>query len=80
MTEKRFKRGLLDGGFHFGDDYVPPVWSINDSVDRESPIGFLEFKDEYKDLCDEIVNFLNKMHQDNQDLKQALIRCAFDGS
>jgi hypothetical protein len=69
MTEERFKRILFDGGFHFGDDYVPPIWSINDSVDRESPIGFLEFKDEYKDLCDEIVNFLNSLSKENEKLK-----------
>ena len=69
MTEERFKRILFDGGFHFGDDYVPPVWAINDILDSSSPIVFLEFKDEYKDLCDEIVEFLNKLYNENQELK-----------
>lgn len=69
MTEERFKRILFDGGFHFGDDYVLPVWAINDILDSSSPITFLEFKNEHKDLCDEIVEFLNKLYNENQELK-----------
>lgn len=68
MTEKRFKRYLLDGGFWF-DEYVKPVWSITDTQNKDNPIGFIEFKDEYKDLCDDVVNELNKLHEENQLLK-----------
>lgn len=62
MTEKRFKRYLLDGGFWF-DEYVKPVWAINDTVDKNSPITHLEFKDKYKDLCDEVIDLLNKLSE-----------------
>ena len=88
MTEnKRFKRYLLDGGFWF-DEYVKPVWSINDSQNKDNPIGFIEFKDEYKDLCDEVVSELNKLNDENEQLKielatyksaNALLKKTLDG-
>ena len=58
MTDKRFERFLLDGGFWFGANYIEPKWAINDKQ-ANSPIIFLEFEDEYKDLCDEICGWLN---------------------
>ena len=61
MTQKRFERYLLDGGFWF-DDYVEPVWGITDTVE-DSPITYLEFQDKYKDLCDEVVDFLNELSE-----------------
>ena len=60
----RFQRFLLDGGFTFGDEYIPPVWSIVDIKDRDSAISFLEFDNEHKDLCDMIINTLNKLMED----------------
>lgn len=57
---KRFSRFLLDGGFWF-DEYIQPVWSISDKEDNNSIVSYLEFKDEYKDICDGLVDFLNKL-------------------
>lgn len=68
-TEKRFKRFLLDGGFWF-DEYVPPKWAISDSNDKNSPITFLEFQDEYKDLCDKVVDFLNNQSDKIDELEK----------
>ena len=70
MTNKRFKRYLLDGGFWF-EEYVEPVWAITDRLDKNSPITHIEFKDEYKDLCDEVVKLLNELNDENENLKQA---------
>ncbi len=67
---KRFTRYLLDGGFSFDDEYIPPRWSIIDRKNNKSPFRFLEFEDEYKDICDEIVDLLNELHEDNQLLHQ----------
>lgn len=70
MTDKRFKRYLLDGGFSFGEEYVPPKWSISDENTKGSPFGFLEFDDEHKDLCDEIVDSLNEFVDEYNHLKE----------
>ena len=70
MTAKRFKRYLFDGGFSFGDEYVPPKWSISDENTKGSPFGFLEFDDEHKDLCDEIVDSLNEFVEEYNHLKE----------
>ena len=70
MTVKRFKRYLFDGGFSFGDEYVPPKWSISDENTKGSPFGFLEFDDEHKDLCDEIVDSLNEFVDEYNHLKK----------
>ena len=69
MTKKRFRRFLLDGNFSFGDEYIAPVWAIEDSEDKESPVFFLEFQDENIDLCDKIVDFLNDMDSVNKIMK-----------
>lgn len=72
MSEnKRFKRYLLDGGFWF-EEYVKPIWAIQDNMDKDSPVQFLEFKDEYKDLCDELCEYLNGIYEENQKLKKQL--------
>lgn len=63
MIEKRYVRYLLDGGFSFGDEQVLPKWSIGDNKDKDSPFTFLEFEDEYKDLCDNIIKVLNEQHE-----------------
>ena len=70
MTDKRFKRYLFDGGFSFGEEYVPPKWSISDENTKGSPFGFLEFDDEHKDLCDEIVDSLNEFVDEYNHLKK----------
>ena len=70
MTGKRFKRYLFDGGFSFGEEYIPPKWSISDENTRGSPFGFLEFDDEHKDLCDEIVDSLNEFVEEYNHLKK----------
>ena len=70
MAAKRFKRYLFDGGFSFGDEYVPPKWSITDENTKGSPFGFLEFDDEHKDLCDEIVDSLNEFVDEYNHLKE----------
>lgn len=70
MTAKRFKRYLFDGGFSFDDEYIPPRWSILDKKNNKSPFGFLEFEDEYKDLCDEIVDNLNEFIDEYNHLKE----------
>ena len=70
MTDKRFKRYLFDGGFSFGEEYVPPKWSISDENTKGSPFGFLEFDDEHKDLCDEIVDSLNEFVDEYNHLKE----------
>lgn len=70
MTDKRFARYLLDGGFSFDDEYVPPRWSIIDRKNNKSPFRFLEFEDEYKDICDEIVDELNLLTEENTRLKK----------
>lgn len=70
MTDKRFKRYLLDGGFWF-EEYVEPVWAITDRLDKNSPITHIEFKDECKDLCEEVVKLLNELHEENEHLKQS---------
>ena len=70
MNDKRFVRYLLDGGFSFGDEYVPPRWSIIDRKNNKSPFRFLEFEDEYKDICDEIVDELNRLVEENTRLKK----------
>ena len=70
MTDKRFIRVLFDGGFYCGDDYVPPVWSITDLKNRTSAINMLEFREESKNLCDDVVNELNKLSDENEELKQ----------
>ena len=70
MTVKRFKRYLFDGGFSFGEEYVPPKWSISDENTKGSPFGFLEFDDEHKDLCDEIVDSLNEFVDEYNHLKE----------
>lgn len=69
MTKQRFERYLLDGGFSFGDEQIPPRWSINDRY-KNSPFIFLEFEDEYKDLCDEIVDALNMQYEQIQFLEK----------
>ena len=85
MTSKRFKRYLLDGGFSFGEEYVPPKWSISDENTKGSPFGFLEFDDEHKDLCDEIVDSLNEfvdeynhLKEENEKLKEQLSEAKTD--
>jgi len=70
MTAERFKRYLFDGGFSFGEEYVPPKWSISDENTKGSPFGFLEFDDEHKDLCDEIVDSLNEFVDEYNHLKK----------
>lgn len=70
MTAERFKRYLFDGGFSFGEEYVPPKWSIIDENTKGSPFGFLEFDDEHKDLCDEIVDSLNEFVEEYNHLKE----------
>lgn len=70
MIDKRFVRYLLDGGFSFGDEYVSPRWSIIDRKNNKSPFRFLEFEDEYKDICDEIVDELNLLTEENTRLKK----------
>ena len=70
MTAERFKRYLFDGGFSFGEEYVPPKWSISDENTKGSPFGFLEFDDEHKDLCDEIVDSLNEFVDEYNHLKE----------
>ena len=70
MSKKRFTRYLLDGGFSFDDEYVLPRWSILDKKNNKSPFGFLEFEDEYKDICDEICDVLNTFDKENEQLKQ----------
>ena len=72
MAAKRFKRYLFDGGFSFGDEYVPPKWSISDENTKGSPFGFLEFDDEHKELCDEIVDSLNELHKKNERFESML--------
>ena len=72
MTAKRFKRYLLDGGFWF-EEYVEPVWTITDRLDKNSPITHIEFKDEYKDLCDEVVDLLNELHEENEHYKSIFL-------
>ena len=78
-TAKRFKRYLFDGGFSFGEEYVPPKWGISDENTKGSPFGFLEFDDEHKDLCDEIVDSLNEfvdeynhLKEENEHIKQTI--------
>ena len=73
MNEKRFKRYLLDGGFWF-DEYIKPIWAIRDTINPDNPIKYIEFKDEYKDLCDEIITYLNEQHEENKKLKQDIIQ------
>ena len=72
MNEKRYVRYLLDGGFSFGDEQVLPRWSIGDNEDKDSPFTFLEFEDEYKDLCDNIIKVLNEQHEQIQAFKEKL--------
>lgn len=69
--DKRFERYLLDGGFWF-EDYVEPVWAIIDTKNHKNPICFLEFKDEHKDLCDEIVEELNRLYDEKQNLQKCI--------
>ena len=69
MTEKRFERYLLDGGFTFGDEYIKETWGITDTLE-DSAFTFLEFDN--KDLCDEIVTALNNIHEDNVQLRKEL--------
>ena len=73
MTKQRFKRYLLDGGMWF-EEYIEPVWSIHDqkydTIPGTSPIQFLQFEDNYKDLCDEVVNFLNDLWEEREELKE----------
>jgi len=76
MDYKRFNRFLLDGGFSFGDEYVPPVWSIQDNLNPKSPFTYLEWEDEHKQLCDETVDELNKL-QDEVDSIKHIIREAY---
>lgn len=66
---KRFLRFLFDGGFTFDSEYIPPVWSIQDLDDPNSPFSYLEFQDEHSDLCDQIVDLLNDMHDKNKYLE-----------
>lgn len=72
MTNKRFERYLLDGGFWFSDDYVPKKWAINDTEDKDSPINFLEFEDDYKDLCDMICDYLNDIIEEKNRLRRCI--------
>lgn len=73
MTKQRFKRYLLDGGMWF-EEYIEPVWSIHDqkydTIPGTSPIQFLQFQDDYKDLCDEVVDFLNDLWEEREGFKE----------
>ena len=71
MTEnKRFIRILFDGGFYFGEDYVLPEWSIQDRENPQSVFGNLQFADGEKRLCDMMIEELNKLNDENKQLKQ----------
>lgn len=72
MDDKRFNRFLLDGGFSFGDEYVPPVWSIQDNLNPKSPFTYLEWEDEHKQLCDETVDELNKLQDEVDNIKHTI--------
>lgn len=76
----RFKRFLLDGGFSFGDEYVPPVWAIKDRYDDHSPILYLEFRDDQKDVCDALCDWLNAQEDKINSLKKEILSLKYPRS
>lgn len=81
--DKRFYGFLLDGGFSFDEYYEPAMYAIEDRLDPDNPIRFLEFFSKKK--CNDVVEWLNKEYDEKKALEEECekyrkMRSEYEGS